>query len=126
MELGPHGVIGGVLLGTNDDYPGARALSENHSLDDEEFAANFTWPTRGGHRFPLVIWNRSPALIGGLSPVLFSRTRNCGTPNNHFRLDFMGFILKLISTQLSADPLMGNAISCIRKHLNGLNVPSLH
>ena len=51
LELGPHGYIGIPKVRAIDHYPGSCALSDTHSLDDEEYTASSTWVTDSNNRY---------------------------------------------------------------------------
>ena len=51
LQLGPHGSVGEIAIKEFDRYPGSSALAVDNSLDDEDFAANFTWLSCHGDRY---------------------------------------------------------------------------
>ena len=51
LELGPGGIIGVPAKRAYDHYPGADAVSDAHSIDNEDFTGNFTWPNDHGQRY---------------------------------------------------------------------------
>ena len=51
LPMGPNGTVGRCTIKRHGLYPGSSALSETHTLDDEDFTAQFTWPSYNGHRY---------------------------------------------------------------------------